>query len=203
MAKVQEESLLEIGGQGPAPIKDYYHLLITSTQVNPSPHLRAEFRNARPGELKESHSEYLEDSTLQRQVKIVFGPGILNYSLDLCQGQADYLLRLPESIHLKIMSHLDLEDVARLAGTCCRFKQLCSSEEFWEQTVRMHWDTVPAEVEELAEELGWRNVFFTNKLQLQKQISRRKQRNQSGAGAAHLARVTWMSLLRASSESSL
>uniref|UniRef100_A0A3B1IP93 F-box protein 36b n=1 Tax=Astyanax mexicanus TaxID=7994 RepID=A0A3B1IP93_ASTMX len=154
MAKVQEESLLEIGGQGPAPIKDYYHLLITSTQVI--------WRNARPGELKESHS-------------------ILNYSLDLCQGQADYLLRLPESIHLKIMSHLDLEDVARLAGTCCRFKQLCSSEEFWEQTVRMHWDTVPAEVEELAEELGWRNVFFTNKLQLQKQISRRKQRNQSGA----------------------
>uniref|UniRef100_A0A3B1JKZ6 F-box protein 36b n=1 Tax=Astyanax mexicanus TaxID=7994 RepID=A0A3B1JKZ6_ASTMX len=168
MAKVQEESLLEIGGQGPAPIKDYYHLLITSTQV-----IWRWWKISLRGITQRIFGR-------QHAVKIVFGPGILNYSLDLCQGQADYLLRLPESIHLKIMSHLDLEDVARLAGTCCRFKQLCSSEEFWEQTVRMHWDTVPAEVEELAEELGWRNVFFTNKLQLQKQISRRKQRNQSG-----------------------
>lgn len=54
--------------------------------------------------------------------------------------------------------------------------QLCNSEEFWEQTVRKHCDTVTPTVEALAKEVGWRTIFFTNKLQLQMQISRRKQK---------------------------
>jgi len=54
--------------------------------------------------------------------------------------------------------------------------QLCNSEEFWEQTVRKHCDSVTPTVEALAKEVGWRTIFFTNKLQLQMQISRRKQK---------------------------
>lgn len=52
--------------------------------------------------------------------------------------------------------------------------QLCGSEEFWEQTVRRHCNTVSAEVASLALEVGWRSIFFTSKLQLQKLISRRR-----------------------------
>ncbi|XP_072525228.1 F-box only protein 36b [Salminus brasiliensis] len=181
MATLQGGSLLDIGGQGPAPLKDYFNLHITDTQVIWrwwKISLRTESRNTKPGELRESHSDYLEDSRLQSQVALVFGPRILQYSRDLCRGQGDYIQRLPDSLILTIMAHLGLEDIAQLAGTCSRFKKLCSSEEFWEQTVRMHCGTVSAGMEELAEELGWRTVFFTNKLQLQKQISRRKLKNE-------------------------
>lgn len=52
--------------------------------------------------------------------------------------------------------------------------QLCGSEEFWEQAVHRHCNTVSAEVASLAVEVGWRTIFFTNKLQLQKLISRRR-----------------------------
>lgn len=40
--------------------------------------------------------------------------------------------------------------------------------------MRRHCNTVSAEVASLALEVGWRTIFFTNKLQLQKLISRRR-----------------------------
>lgn len=52
--------------------------------------------------------------------------------------------------------------------------QLCGSEEFWEQAVRQRFNAVSAEVASLALEVGWRSIFFTSKLQLQKLISRRR-----------------------------
>ncbi len=52
--------------------------------------------------------------------------------------------------------------------------QLCASEEFWEQTVRRRCNTISAEVASLALEMGWRAIFFTSKLQLQKLVSRRR-----------------------------
>lgn len=52
--------------------------------------------------------------------------------------------------------------------------QLCGSEEFWEQAVCRRCSTVSAQVSSLALEVGWRNIFFTSKLQLQKMISRRR-----------------------------
>lgn len=52
--------------------------------------------------------------------------------------------------------------------------QLCGSEEFWEQAVRRRVNLVSAEVASLALDVGWRRVFFTNKLQLQKLLSRRR-----------------------------
>lgn len=56
--------------------------------------------------------------------------------------------------------------------------QLCGSEEFWEQAVRQRCNTVSAEVASLAFEVGWRSIFFTSKLQLQKLISRRRLRTE-------------------------
>jgi len=63
--------------------------------------------------------------------------------------------------------------------------QLCGSEEFWEQAVRGRWQTVPAEARPLAAELGWRRLFFTSKLQLQKLISRRRRRQQQQQQQQH------------------
>ncbi|XP_010786028.1 uncharacterized protein [Notothenia coriiceps] len=51
---------------------------------------------------------------------------------------------------------------------------LCGSEEFWEQAVDRRCNTVSPGVASLALEVGWRSIFFTSKLQLQKLISRRR-----------------------------
>ncbi|XP_076837616.1 F-box only protein 36b [Brachyhypopomus gauderio] len=182
MAKLLGETLFEISGQGPAPMKDYFCFEIRKNEVIWrwwKISLRVESRNTKPGEQKESHTDYLDDSRLQSQVAMVFGSHILDYSKKLCQGHFDYLPRLPDSLLLNITAHLDLEDVSRFARTCRRFKELCSSEEFWEQIVRMNCDTVNSGMEDLAREVGWRTIFFTNKLQLQKQISRRKLKNKT------------------------
>lgn len=40
--------------------------------------------------------------------------------------------------------------------------------------MRQHCNTVSAEVASLALEVGWRSIFFTSKLQLQKLVSRRR-----------------------------
>ncbi|XP_006637887.1 F-box only protein 36 [Lepisosteus oculatus] len=180
MASLLGETVFETSGQGPAPNKDFYQLLVTKTDVIWrwwKISLRSEFRNAKPGELKESHQYYLDDSSLQVQVAMVFGNNILEYTRNLCQGQFDYLDRLPDHLLLRIISFLDLEDVAQLSQTSSKFKRLCNSDELWEQILESYCDTVTPEMKALAREVGWKQIFFTNKLQLQMQIRRRRQKS--------------------------
>uniref|UniRef100_A0A3Q3KWX0 Uncharacterized protein n=1 Tax=Mastacembelus armatus TaxID=205130 RepID=A0A3Q3KWX0_9TELE len=89
--------------------------------------VRSVDRLSRPGELRESHEDFLDDT------------------MALCQY--DYLDHLSDSLLL--------------------FRQLCGSEEFWEQAVRRSCKTVSAEVASLALEVGWRSIFFSSKLHLQ------------------------------------
>ncbi|XP_062380855.1 F-box only protein 36b [Sardina pilchardus] len=176
MASLIGGTLFEISGQGPAPMKDYFHLQITKTEVIWrwwKISLRSE--STKPGEFRESHSDYLENSMLQSQVRVAFGTRIMQHTQALCEGHFDYLERLPERLLLRIMTYLNLEDIARLGQTSHAFRKLCVSNEFWEHTFRAHYNTVPEGVEMLASELGWKTVFFTSKLQLQMQISRRRQ----------------------------
>ncbi|XP_038430017.1 F-box only protein 36 isoform X9 [Canis lupus familiaris] len=68
MASWLPETLFEIVGQGPAPSKDYYQLLVTRSQVIFrwwKISLRSEYRSAKPGETKDSHGAFLENSHLQ------------------------------------------------------------------------------------------------------------------------------------------
>ncbi|KAM9444123.1 F-box only protein 36-like [Clarias gariepinus] len=168
-AELLGDPLFEISGQGPAPIKDHFCLQITPKEVIWrwwKISLRVD--NTKPGEQREKHKDYLDDSRLHGQVMVVFGPDVLEYTKCLCGRQYDYLPRLPDPLLLRIMSYLDLEDVAQIALTCQKLKQLCTSEQFWEQIVRLHCDNVTTGMEDLAREVGWRCVFFTNKLLDQK-----------------------------------
>ena len=45
--------------------------------------------------------------------------------------------------------------------------QICNTEALWEQIYEAHCDTVTDEMRSLAHEMGWKRMFFTNKLQLQ------------------------------------
>lgn len=55
---------------------------------------------------------------------MVFGPRILQYSKNLCQGHYDYIVRLPNALLFTIMAHLDLEDISGLSRTCRKFKEV-------------------------------------------------------------------------------
>ncbi|XP_053520331.1 F-box only protein 36 isoform X1 [Artibeus jamaicensis] len=235
MASWLPETLFEIVGQGPAPCKDYYQLLVTRSQVIFrwwKVSLRSEYRSSKPGETKESHEDFLENSHLQGagegeagqtwgevqspwgrsvgpstlvvseawkvnviiisrstcavtevQIALIFGGRILDYVLNLCEGRFDFLERLSDSLLLNIISYLDLEDLTNLSQTSRRFSKLCRSDQLWELIVRSACDNLTPDLRALAEEMGWRQMFFTNKLQLQRQIRKRRQRQESQGGS--------------------
>ncbi|XP_040911833.1 F-box only protein 36b [Toxotes jaculatrix] len=177
MASLLTDPLFEISGRGPSPNKNFYHFTVTKSDVIWrwwTISLRTVDRYSKPGELRESHQDFLDDTWLQGEVGMVFGRRILQYTKALCQGHYDYLEHLSDSLLLRIINYLELEDVGQLGRTSQRFRQLCGSEEFWEQAVRRSCNTVSVEVASLALEVGWRSIFFTSKLQLQKLISRRR-----------------------------
>ncbi|CAG5896950.1 unnamed protein product [Menidia menidia] len=179
MASLLGDPWFEISGRGPPPDNNYYHFSVNKAEViwrwwKISPRLVD--RYSKPGEQKESHLDFLDDTWLQSELAVVFGQKALQYTKALCQGHFDYLERLSDSLLLRIINYLELEDVDQLGRTSHRFKQLCGSEEFWEQAVHRHCKTVSAEVASLASEVGWRRIFFTNKLHLQKLLSRRRLR---------------------------
>ncbi|XP_073663276.1 F-box only protein 36 isoform X2 [Tursiops truncatus] len=162
MASWLPETLFEIVGQGPAPSKDYYQLLVTRSQVTFrwwKISLRSEYRSTKPGETKETHEDFLRNSHLQ--------------------GKFDFLERLSDDLLLRILSYLDLEDIARLSQTSRRFAKLCTSGKLWEQIVQSACDHITPEMRALAQEMGWRQMFFTNKLQLQRHLRKRIQQQGS------------------------
>ncbi|XP_054452726.1 F-box only protein 36b [Anoplopoma fimbria] len=177
MASFLTDPLFESSARGPPPNKNFYHFAVTKSNViwrwwKISP--RAVDRYSKPGELKEPHQDFLDDTTLQSEVSMVFGQRILQFTKALCQGHYDYLEHLSDTLLLRIIYNLELEDVGQLGRTSHRFRKLCGSEEFWEQAVQRRCNTVSAEVASLALDVGWRSIFFTSKLQLQKLISRRR-----------------------------
>ncbi|KAB0380670.1 hypothetical protein FD755_008454 [Muntiacus reevesi] len=56
---------------------------------------------------------------------------------------------------------------------------LCMSDELWEQIVRSSCDHITPDMQALAQDMGWRQMYFTNKLQLQRHLRKRKQRQGS------------------------
>ncbi|KPP70792.1 hypothetical protein Z043_110347, partial [Scleropages formosus] len=126
MASLLRETLFEISDQGPAPSKDFYTLVVTRREVIWrwwKISLRSEYRNTQPGQLRESHEEFKDDSVLMHKITVVFGPSILTYVSNLCNGEFDYLDRMPDPLILHIMTFLDLNDALRLRCTSSKYKK--------------------------------------------------------------------------------
>ncbi|KAM3836545.1 F-box only protein 36-like [Vipera latastei] len=70
-------------------------------------------------------------------VQSIFGKNMLKYTLNLCQGHYDFLVRMPENLIVHIMSFLNMEDIKQLSKTCKRFQQLCNTDEFWERIKKL------------------------------------------------------------------
>ncbi|NP_001070215.1 F-box only protein 36a [Danio rerio] len=163
MASLLDEILFETAGQGPPPSKDFYQLVITRKEVIWrcwKTSIRAESRGAPPGETKQFHDDFLNDSRMQEQLAVVIGSGILEYTLALCRGHFDYLERLPDKLLLTILSYISLQDIGHLSQTSNRFRKLCNSEEIWKKTVLGHCDGITEDMEMLAKVMGWKKIFF-------------------------------------------
>ncbi|XP_031813745.1 F-box only protein 36 isoform X2 [Sarcophilus harrisii] len=139
--------------------------------------LRNDYRLNKPGVTKEGYEDFLDDVNLHVQIALVFGSKVLQYVINLCKGKYDFLERLSDPLLLRIISYLDLEDIARLSQTSHRFQKLCTSDKLWEQIVALTCDTVTQDMKSLAKDIGWRQLYFTNKLQLQRQIRKRRQKH--------------------------
>ncbi|XP_070686029.1 F-box only protein 36a [Pempheris klunzingeri] len=164
MASLLGEHLFDISGQGPPPLKDFFQLVVTKNEVELTSwkiSVRLGSRGAAPKKLKTSHHDFLHHKILKQQIGVVFGRRILEHAMSLCQGKFDYLERLPDDILLKILSYLQLKDTTQLAQVSQRFRQLCDSEKFWEQTVRGRCAEFTSDMEGLANAMGWRRIYFT------------------------------------------
>lgn len=181
MASWLPETLFEIVGQGPAPSKDYYQMLITQSQVIFrwwKISLRTGYQSTKPGEVKESYEDFLENSQLQIQIALVFGARILDYVFNLCEGKIDFLERLSDNLLMTIISYLDIEDIASLSLTSHRFSKLCTSDKLWKPIVESTCEITPA-MKALAQDQSWRQTFFYKKLRL-----RKKKQNQESQPAS-------------------
>lgn len=63
-------------------------------------------------------------NVLSGEVSVVFGHRILLYTKALCHGHYDYLDHLSDSLLLRIINYLELEDVEQLGQTSHRFRQV-------------------------------------------------------------------------------
>ncbi|KAB5575017.1 hypothetical protein PHYPO_G00215820 [Pangasianodon hypophthalmus] len=164
MASLLPELLFETSGQAPSPSKDFYQLAVTKTEVIWrwwKISLRIQLQGTLPGEMKQSHVDFLNDARLQQQVGVVFGSQLLEYTLGLCEGRFDYLERLPDKLLLRILSYLSHQDICHLSQTSHHFRKLCDSKELWEQAVRQGGNEITPEIEMLANKFGWRRIYMT------------------------------------------
>ncbi|XP_071501318.1 F-box only protein 36-like [Diadema antillarum] len=171
--------LLDITGQAPSPSKDFHQFVVTTKHTiwrTWRITLRNDAKRLNPSESTDPLEDFQYDDRLQFEVGRVFGTRVKDYAVMLSQGLVDYIMRMPKPLLLYMCSFLDLEDVSRLSGTCKLFYEICNAEALWEQIYERHCDTVTEEMKSLAEELGWKQMFFTNKLQLQVKLRRHQQR---------------------------
>lgn len=170
--------LFENTRQAPSPSKDFHQLLVTENQVILRTwriSIRKDQRYIPPSQRKVPIEEFDDDSLLQTDINRIFGEDTLRLVHSIvCK---DWLARLPQNVLIHLLSFLDLVDIARLGSVCRSLRKVCSSDELWEKIFLSHCDTINDETRSLAKEVGWRKVFFTNKLQLQVQMRRRKERN--------------------------
>ncbi|KYO33892.1 F-box only protein 36 isoform B [Alligator mississippiensis] len=95
MASLLPDKLFEARGQAPAPSKDFYQVLVTRSQVIFrwwKISLRSEFRESKPGEIKEAHEDFLDDPSLQKTILLLLS--------DIHRGRIQTSKHLPlEHVH--------------------------------------------------------------------------------------------------------
>ena len=123
-----------------------------------------------PSQKRLCHEEFRDDTIMEADISRIFGSDILHYVQGVVFG--DWLIRMPSGVLMKIVRELDLTDVINVSHVCRVLRKICSSDELWRDLYAKNSGKVTDDIKTLATEFGWRRMFFTNKLQLQKEVSR-------------------------------
>lgn len=170
---------MKASAQAPSPSKDYVYIEVTKKEVilrqwKINPQCLKPGVLVSPTDDRDTHEDFLSDKNIQGEIKRVFGKPTLQYIKQLCKGQVDILPRLSKTLQIYIASFLELEDIASLAQCNKHFRELCSDEKLWEHIVERSIGTITPDLRFFAQDVGWREVFFTNKMQLQRQLRKLK-----------------------------
>jgi len=165
--------LFEKSGQAPPPCKDFHQVIVTEKEVlfrSWRISLRKDQIKIPPSQRRISHEDFRDDTIMDSDITRIFGSDVLHY----IQGVVfdDWLIRMPVSVLTKIVRELDLTDVISVSHVCRFLRKVCSSNELWQDLYAKYSGKVTDDIKTLATELGWKRMFFTNKLQLQKEVSR-------------------------------
>ncbi|XP_067948567.1 F-box only protein 36-like [Watersipora subatra] len=179
----QEGQIFEYSAQAPAPSKDFCQVVVTPVQVIfrwwKITHRNAEGQRLHPGEIKECYEDFLHDDRTQSMISCAFGEHMLDYVINLCHGHLDYIQRLPANVMRNILKHVDLEDIARVSMLNKSFHQFSNDDELWRQMFA-NATAITEELEDLAKEQGWKKLYFSNKLQIQMQLQRKRRTEGDG-----------------------
>lgn len=175
---IRAKKLFEVSGQVPSPSKDFCQLLITTKGVVWRK-WKITLRNASqraPSPVEEvmSHDDLLEDKSFLDELRGIFGFEVIEQVKRIIEGSNDMLSCLPEKLLIRVATYLDLQSVNSLSQVNRHLRELCNSDNMWEALYHAHQGQPSPAVSALAFELGWKVVFFMSKLQLQKELSRRR-----------------------------
>ncbi len=174
------KKLYELCDQAPAPSKDYFRILVTLKGVvwsRWSVTLRntAQGRYPTPQEDVMSHGQFQEDKSLQDQLSYVLGSQCLDCVLDAILTTNDFGC-LPEDLVVTLMTYLDLQSIKNLSMTNLYFSKLCNSMSLWKRLYTLYHGRINAGVQAIAGVIGWKKIFFMNKLHMQKEIARQRRK---------------------------
>merc|ERR1712080_40182 len=158
-----------------APSKDYHQLLVNENFVifrTWRISLRRSQIPISPTRIEQTHDDFYYDTHVTSLIRNVFGEDVLLYVQGIVHG--DWLVRMKDPILVKIFSYLDLSDIFRLTPVCRQFRTICNSSMLWKSIYGMYCSSIRPDVLKLGEEMGWKKMFFTNKLQIRKEASRLK-----------------------------
>jgi len=165
--------VFEKTGQAPSPSKDFHQLLITESDVvwrSWRISLRKEQGNVAPSQIKQSHKDFFFDEVVSADIKRIFGEDILRYVE--CIVNKDWFMRMKDEVLINIFSYLNLNDIGKIAQVCRHFRALCNSNHLWKVIYEKSCPSVSESILDLGNDVGWKKLYFTNKLQQQKQASR-------------------------------
>jgi len=169
------KKLFERRGQAPAPSKDYHQILVTEEHVTFTTWricLRKGPHSSNPTKIKMTHEDFFYDTQVSSSIRSIFGKETLIYIQGIVNK--DWLMRMEDPVLIRIFSYLDLSDIFHVTPVCRHFRTICNSNELWMSIYKIHCLSVKKDMFSLGDQIGWKNMFFTNRIQIRKAASRLK-----------------------------
>ena len=109
-----------------------------------------------------------KDGDYHDDIRFYFGQQTVQDILDRLDGKIDHLNLLPDPLKYQIISHLPIEDVSSLSMTNQSFYRLCNSDKTWLKK----FENISEELLNLGDEIGFKKLYFMNKMDLQRNCSK-------------------------------